>query len=131
GVEAGAYHEEGWREPPGPAQSFCNRVPVLLRRDVLGQRDIEIEAGALADAGLVAEAREIWVGEAWMAVDRHGQHVGTVIEDLLLAVAVVIVDVEDRDLAVARQKVRGDGAVIEVAEAAEGARLGVVARWPH
>ena len=32
-----------------------------------------------------------------MAVDRDGEHVGAVVEDLLLAVAVVIVDVEDGD----------------------------------
>src|SRR5262249_9689694 len=130
-VEAGAHHEEGRREAPDAAQALCHGVSVLLGRDVLGQRDIEIEARAFADAGLVAEAGEIGIGEARMAVDRDGQHVGTIVEDLLLPVTVVIVDIEDRDLAVARQEVGGDGAVVEVAETAKGARLGVVARWPH
>ena len=37
-----------------------------------------------------------------MAVDRNGEHVGAGVENLLLAVAVVIVDVEHGDAAVAR-----------------------------
>src|SRR5215813_13642351 len=113
------------------AQSLCHGVSVLLGRDVLRQRNVEVETSAFANAGLVAETREIGIGEARMAMDRHGQYVGTIIEDLLLAVAVVIVDVEDRDLAVARQQIRGDGAVVEIAEAAEGACLGMMARRPH
>ena len=128
GVEAERQDEEGRAEPPDAAQALGHGVPVLLRRDVLRQRNVEIVAGAGARAGLVAEAGEIRIGEAGMAVDRHGQHVGAVIEDLLLAVAVVIVDVEDRHAAIARQEVGGDGAVVEIAEAAEGARLGVMAR---
>ena len=66
-----------------------------------------------------------------MAVDGDGEHVGAVIEDLLLAVAVVVVDVEDGDAAIAGEQVRRDRRVVEIAEAAEGARLGVVARRPH
>src|SRR5262249_32081703 len=130
-VEAGAHHEERRCKPPDAAQSLCHGVSVLLGRDVLRQRNVEVETSAFANAGLVAETREIGIGEARMAMDRHGQYVGTIIEDLLLAVAVVIVDVEDRDLAVARQQVRGDGAVVEIAEAAEGACLGMMARRPH
>ena len=103
GIEAERHHEEGRTEAPDAAQALGDRVAMLLRRDVLGQRDVEIVAGAGARAGLVAEAGEIRIGEARMAVDRDGEHVGAVIEDLLLAVAVVIVDVEDRDAAVARR----------------------------
>ena len=80
-----------------------HRVSVLLGGDVLGQRHVEIVAGAGPDARLVAEAGEVRIGEARMAVDRDGQHVGARVEDLLLAVAMVIVDVEDGDPAVARQ----------------------------
>ena len=107
------------------------RVPVLLGRDVLRQRQVQIVAGARPDSGLVAKAGEIGIGEARMTVDRHGEHVRARIEDLLLAVAVVIVDVEDGDATVARQQIGGDGAVVEIAEAAEGARLGVMARRAH
>jgi hypothetical protein len=66
-----------------------------------------------------------------VAVDRHRQHVVALVEDVLLAVAVVVVDVQDRHLAVVRQEVGGDGGVVEVAEAAEAAALGVVARRAH
>ena len=66
-----------------------------------------------------------------MAVDRDGEHVGARIEDLLLAVAVVIVDVEHGDAAVARQQIGGDRRIVEIAEAAEGARLGVMAGRAH
>src|SRR5262245_43284019 len=98
---------------------------------MLGEWQIEIVAGAWADAGLVAEAGEIGIGEARMTVDRHGEHVGARVEDFLLAVAVVIVDVEDGDTAVARQHVGGDRRIVEITEAAESARLGVVAWWAH
>src|SRR4030095_14686116 len=93
-----------------------------------------------------------------MAVDRDGEHVGAVVEDLLLAVAVMVVDVEDRHPAVSRKKIgrdragaeikeaavgarrrlalprknsARDRAVVEITKAAEGARLGVVARRPY
>ena len=101
------------------------------RRDVLRQGEVQVVAGARPDAGLVAEAGEIGIGEARMAVDRHGEHVGARIEDLLLAVAVVIVDVEDGDAAVARQQIGGDRRIVEIAEAAEGTRLGVMAGRAH
>src|SRR5262249_4914977 len=130
-VEGGAHHEERRCKPPDVAQSLCHGVSVLLGRDVLRQRNVEVETSAFANAGLVAETREIGIGEARMAMDRHGKYVGTIIEDLLLAGAVVIVDVEYGDLAVARQQVRGDGAVVEIAEAAEDACLGMMARRPH
>ena len=67
-----------------------------------------------------------------MAVDRDGQDVGAVVEDVLGAVAVVVVDVEDGDLAPSSldEVLRGDRAVAEVAEAAVGVALGVVARGP-
>ena len=128
----GRHHEKGRGEAADAAQAL---PPRALRccsvRDVLRQRQVEIVAGARADPGLVAEAGEIGIGEARMAVDRDGEHVGAGVEDLLLAVAVVIVDVEDGDAAVAREQVGGDRRVVEIAEAAEGARLGVVAGRAH
>ena len=90
-----------------------------------------VESLALALAHLVGEAREIRVGEVGMAVDRDGQDVGAVVEDVLGAVAVVVVDVEHGDLRRAVGEVLGgDRAVAEVAEAAVGVALGVVAGRP-
>ena len=97
GIEPGRHHEKGRAEAADAARAPPPPRPVLLGRDVLRQRDVEIVAGAGPDPGLVAEAGEIGIGEARMAVDRDGEHVGARVEDLLLAVAVVIVDVEDGD----------------------------------
>ncbi len=131
GVEAKRDDEEGRTEAPDAPQRLGYGVAVLLRRDVLGQRDVQIEAGAGTDPGLVAEAGEIGIGEARMAVDRDRQHVRPRIKDFLLAVAVVIVDVEDGNAVVAGEEVRSDSGVVEIAEAAEGPRLGVMAWRPH
>src|SRR4029077_20806221 len=124
GIEPGRHHEESRAEAADAAKSFRDRVPVLLRRDVLRQGQVQIIAGAWADPGLVAEAGEIGIGEARMTVDRYGEDIGARVEDFLLAVAVVIVDVKDRDTAVAREHVGGDRHIVEIAKAAEGARLG-------
>ena len=62
-----------------------------------------------------------------MAVDRDRQHVRPLVEDVLLAVAVMVVDVEHGDFAERRQVMGRDGRVVEVAEAAEGLALGVMA----
>ena len=56
----------------------------------------QVVAGADAVALLVGVAEEIGVFEARIAVDRGEQHIGAVVEDVLGAVAMVVVDVEDR-----------------------------------
>jgi hypothetical protein len=59
-------------------------------------------------------------------VDGDGEDIGAFVEDVLLAVAVVVIDVEDRDAALGRKQVGSDGGVVEVAEASERAVLGVM-----
>ena len=56
-------------------------------------------------------------------------HVGAVIEDLLRAVAMVVVDIEDGDAlgALVEEPLRGDGGVVDVAIAAHEAGAGMVA----
>jgi hypothetical protein len=62
-------------------------------------------------------------------MDRHGEHVAARVEDALRAVAVVQVDVEDRDAAAGPgQPLGGDGRIVEKAEAAGEVGEGVVAR---
>ena len=64
-------------------------------------------------------------------MERNGQHVVPLVEDALGAVAVVQVDIEDRDSRRAGPQVLGDdGAVVQVAEAAGHVGEGVVARRP-
>src|SRR3546814_2833507 len=77
-------------------ERHSQRIAVLLRRDALRQRDVHVVAGALATPALGAEAGEVGVGEGRRAVDRHRQHVVALVEDVLLSVAVVIVDIENR-----------------------------------
>src|SRR5262249_33130234 len=128
GIEARTDNEKSRSEAADAAQSFRNGSTVLIRGDVLGQRNIQIVPGAGANARLVAEAGEIGIGEARVTVDRYGKHIGPDVENLLLAVAVVIVDVENGDPAVAGQEVGSDRTVVEIAEAAEGACLGMMPR---
>ena len=60
-------------------------------------------------------------------MDRHGQHVALPIEDLLRAVAVMRVHVEDRDPRTPiRETLRGDGCVVEIAKARRAVGAGVV-----
>ena len=64
-------------------------------------------------------------------MDRHGQHIGAGVEDALRAVAVMQVDVEDRDARRIRaQTLRGDRRIVEEAEAAGDIGEGVVAGRP-
>src|SRR6478752_2623248 len=59
------------------------------------QRDVEVFPGTLALTGLVGTAQEIRILAVWIGMDRDITHVAPPPEDLLGAVAVVVVDVED------------------------------------
>jgi hypothetical protein len=107
-VEARADDEVGRAETANAAQGLAKGSAVLLRRDVLRQRKVEIVSGTGADPRLVTKAREIGISEARMSVNGDGQNIRARVEDLLLAVAVVIVDVEDGDAAVAGEHVGGN-----------------------
>ncbi|CAN5182619.1 hypothetical protein BH10PSE6_BH10PSE6_10790 [soil metagenome] len=66
-----------------------------------------------------------------IGMDRNGQHVGPLEEDALRAVAVMHVDVEDRDaLVLAAQALRGDRRVVQEAEAAGHVGIGVMPGRP-
>src|SRR3546814_18597376 len=77
---------------------------------------------------LMAITAEIRIGEARVAVNRYGEHVAAVVEDVLLPVAVVIVDVQDRRPPELGKVVRGHRGVAEIAEPAEYPTPGMVAR---
>ena len=62
-----------------------------------------------------------------MGVQRHGQHIGAVVEDALGAVAMMQVDIQNGDLAALQdQLLGGDGGVVQVAKAARNLGKGVV-----
>jgi hypothetical protein len=64
-------------------------------------------------------------------VDRSEEHVGAIVEDVLGAVAVVVVHIQYRDaLGTGIQHgLHGDGGVVQVAVAAHVVGSGVVSRW--
>ena len=61
------------------------------------QRDVQVLAGPLPFPGLVLATQEVRVLPVGMGVDGDVAHVTATPEDLLRPVAVVEVDVEDRD----------------------------------
>src|SRR3546814_1638715 len=87
---------------------------------------------APALAGLVGEAQEERELLLRVGVDRDRQHVVATVEDLLRAVAMVIVDVEDRDPARAgiAERLRRDCRIVEEAIAAIEIGAGMMARRP-
>ena len=92
------------------------------------QRQVEIVAEAGPFAALAGMAPEERVEAHRIGMDRDGEHVRPCVEDALRAVAVMQVDVEDRD---ARggpaQMLGGDGRIVEEAEAAGDIGEGVMA----
>ncbi|MNO65982.1 hypothetical protein D3C76_567600 [compost metagenome] len=66
-----------------------------------------------------------------MTVDRGEQHIASLVENRLGAVAVVVIDVEDRDFFVAliEERLGSDGGVVEVAITTHQIAGGVVSRW--
>jgi hypothetical protein len=63
-------------------------------------------------------------------MQRDKQHVPVTVEDLLGAVAVMVVDVDDGDGAVRRQPLCHQGGVIQVTVAAEAIARRVMSGWP-
>ncbi|MNL10451.1 hypothetical protein D3C87_1312500 [compost metagenome] len=96
-----------------------------------GQRIVEVEPFASAFAAFIFIAEEEREFGFRVAMDRGEQHVAALVENRLGAVAVVVVDVEDRDLFVAliEERLGGDGGVVEVAITAHQIAGGVVSRW--
>ena len=97
-------------------------------------RQWQVERGALplAFAGLVFMAPVEGIIGGGIGVDRDEQHVAPRIEDVLRAVAMMIIDVEDGDAAPARRDrgLGGDGSGVEVAIAADIIGAGMMAGRP-
>ena len=65
---------------------------------------------------LVGESTEMRISNAWCPVDRKGQHVGTIVENLLCAVAMMIINVENSDPSMMAQLLDRNGRVVQIAE---------------
>ena len=105
---------------------------VLLVGRAGGQRDVEVRALAVPFPGLVLPAEDVRVLPVGVRVEAHVQDVATPPEDLLGAVAVVVVEVEDRDVGagLAGDRLGGDRGVVEVAEPAVHRARGVMPGRP-
>ena len=112
-----------------PRQRRVERREIGAETGAARQRQVQRRAFAFALAGLVGMAPEIGIVHPRIGVDRDEQDVAAGVEDVLGAVAVMIVDVEDRDPPPARgdRGLGGDRGVVEVAIAAEIVGAGMVA----
>ena len=92
---------------------------------------VAVRTATAPGAGLVGVAGVVRVGPHRVAVQRGEEHVLALVEDLLRAIAMVVIDVEHGDTAARRGGVLGgDGGVVEEAVAAVQRRRGVVAWRP-
>ena len=92
-----------------------------------GKGKLRVQSSPAPQPAFRREAEEKRVFERGIGVERHEQHVVAVVEDLLRTVAVVIVDVDDRDARAAVDPcLSGDRGVVQVAVARERIRRGVM-----
>ena len=96
------------------------------------ERHVDGGAASLPRPDLVSPTGEVRVLELRVGVQVDDEHGGVVVEYRLRAVAVVVVDIDDRDTAgAARLRMPGcDRDVVQEAEAAEVVAPRVVAGWP-
>ena len=98
GVEAERHDQRVRREGARCALiAGIQRFEKTLVAGFARQRQVEIVAEAGALAALVGMAPEERIEAHRVGMERDGQHVGARVEDALRAVAVMQVDVEDRD----------------------------------
>jgi hypothetical protein len=130
-VEAGGDEDEVRRELARDREDdLVERACELGIAEAGGERQVERPAGAGAGADLGDRAGP---GIDAVLVRRHVEDARVVLEEMLRAVAVMQVPVDDADAADTRraQRRRGDGNVVEEAETHRARVLGVMARRTH
>src|SRR5690606_14295147 len=106
------------------------RLAPAAPRGAFRQREIGVAAFARAAARFIRVPEKVRVGLRGVPVEGGEEHVRALVEDLLRAVAVVIVDVEDGYPSRPRipQELRGNGGVVQIAVAAVEIGPGVMPR---
>src|SRR6185503_5767267 len=108
-----------------------DRSYILVVPRALRQRNVQISAEAGARTALMRVSPYERIEEGGIGMDRHREHVGSLVEDPLCAVAVMHVDIEDRDALMLQPKLRRrHRAVVEKTEAAGHVGKGMMARRP-
>src|SRR6185437_6496684 len=84
------------------------------------KRQVQVESRAGRGSQLIGIAREVGEGVGGVAVQRNEEHVRAIIENILSAVAVVKIDIEDGNACRARvaQVLRSDRGIVQEAVAA-------------
>jgi len=114
GVLAGRVQSEGNDQITGAVtdntdKGFLQGFTVSSPVNILRKRDIYIQPPPLTTAFFTFEAAKIGIGIPRMAVDRDSEYVVALIEYLLLAIAVVIIDIQHSDLTILAEKMGGHG----------------------
>jgi hypothetical protein len=106
-IKAERDHERAGREGTnGSCRDVeCGEIAVIPGAE--RQRNVEVGAEPCALAALIGVAPNMRIVEGRIGVDGNGEDAAPFIEDALRAVAVVDVDVEDRDALVFQPQIRG------------------------
>lgn len=131
GIQTETNNEIGRIKTDNAFQDARACLDIAAGGDRLREWIIVVEALSGAAALFILESAEIRISKPRMAVDRYGQHVAPFIEYLLLAIAVVIIDIEHGDLSIATQKLRRHGGIIEIAKSPEGTLFRMMSGRTH
>src|SRR4030042_6601672 len=109
-----------YRLEAGPGgQGLRQGAAIGLPVRVLGKGNVYVVSCAFTRAAFVAESGEIGIGVIGVTVNGYGTDIVPLVKNVLLAIAVVEVDVEDRHPAPPGEILRGDSIVVEMSELAE------------
>jgi hypothetical protein len=78
----------------------------------------------------MGKSAEVGIRNGWMPVDGNRQDVASFGKDELLAVSVVVIDIQHRHVSIRTQVMGGDSGVVEITEPPENVPLGMVSRRP-
>ena len=132
GVETARHqYDFGAECKRGGHEESLQRAYVFCVATTRRQGDVEGGSNASTDSGLDGVSRS---GVVRVLMGRNVQNRGILLEEVLSAVSVVNVPVEDQDPLDARlrtKSARGDGDVVEQAEAHGAVRFGVMSGWTN
>lgn len=102
-IETERYHQVPRAVAANPVEGLFECLTVGSAVDVSRERYVDIQAPPPAAAFSLFKPTEIGVGIPGVPVDGNRQHVSALVENFLLAVAMVVIDIEHGDLAVSTE----------------------------
>ena len=125
-VDPGRDDQEGWREPDDGLQGLVEGCEILVVGGAGRQGEIAVAVDSETGACFSGAPPIEGVVVVRIGVQGDEEHLVGGVEDILGAVAVVEVDVEDGHLAALAQVGGGDGRIVQIAVSAAGVGAGVV-----